>query len=165
MAFSEIATLKDNYKKFDKKIKFNNRIIMKIETEFTTKKKELKVLIHAKKTYLSELLKRGKDIRDDGLTWIIRKLMHMGVVVYQNDLPESLDQKAKEFLIARSQKQQDLTELETLLSLQLDMYKANMNLCVLNKGWATSGGQCAQPSRQDNTQNLESDNDANNEDD
>lgn len=59
----EIATLKDNYKKFDKKIKFNNRIIMKIETEFTTKKKELKVLIHAKKTYLSELLKRGKDIR------------------------------------------------------------------------------------------------------
>lgn len=59
----EINTLKDNYKKFDKKIKFNNKIIQKIESEFALKKKDLKVLLHAKKTYLLELLKRGLDIR------------------------------------------------------------------------------------------------------
>lgn len=96
---NEIKILRDSFSKFSQKLKFNNESIATIEEDIIEKKKTLKELNLSRKVFLFEILKYGKDCRDEGLTWIIRSIWNLGEKVYENQLPKFLDDKAKQFLL------------------------------------------------------------------
>lgn len=75
--------------------------------------------------FLYEILRIGLDCRNEGISWVIRVLWGYGEKVNLDQLPKFLDQKAKEFLLLKSQKLQELQEIETIKNFQLDLYKTN----------------------------------------
>ncbi|KAL4447117.1 hypothetical protein ABPG74_013969 [Tetrahymena malaccensis] len=122
----EIQTLKNTLVQYDKKMKDNDKQIILIEDNINQKKKELKSLQKGKKLFLLELLKNGKDARGEGLSWIIRSIWNSQEKVFDSYLPDFLDQKAKEYLLQRSHKEDELQNMVSLLNMQLELYKANM---------------------------------------
>lgn len=54
----------------------------------------------SKRGLLFEVLSIGLDCRSEGIIWIIEKLWTLGEKVYENHLPQFLDNKAKDFLIS-----------------------------------------------------------------
>ncbi|EGR34311.1 hypothetical protein IMG5_016770, partial [Ichthyophthirius multifiliis] len=99
-----------------------------IENEILIKKKYFKQLILAKKFFYYEILKHGKDNREEGLTWIIHQLQNMGENVNEINLPEFLDMKSKEFLIKKFNKQNEIKELEIIQNACLKMFKTSLKI-------------------------------------
>ena len=66
--------------------------------ELNIKKKEHKNHSKTKSIFLFELLQYAKDIRNTGVSWIIRAIWNIGEKVYNNHLPDYFDIKAKEYL-------------------------------------------------------------------
>lgn len=83
---------------FVKKQKYNRQIIDEIEDYVRPLKKELKKLLKLRIAFLKALLKKGKDYRNVGVSWVIEVLWSLGEKINENDLPEFLDSKAKQFL-------------------------------------------------------------------
>ena len=61
--------------------------------------------------------------RNEGLSWIIIALWNLGEQVTERELPDFLDQKGKEFLMQKSKKEVELRELNSMISIQMDIYK------------------------------------------
>ena len=61
--------------------------------------------------------------RTEGITWIVKSLQNMGEVVLEMHLPQFLDQRAKEFLLSKSLKDTELQEINSMLNIQMDIYK------------------------------------------
>ena len=55
--------LRDSYQKYQKKKEYNNKMIEKTVGQISEIKKELRSYKESHKTFLLELLKRGKDFR------------------------------------------------------------------------------------------------------
>ncbi|KAL4482786.1 hypothetical protein ABPG72_022346 [Tetrahymena utriculariae] len=124
----ENQILKESYQKFELKQHYNSEIIQSIEDQINQKRKDFKQLTKAKRTFLYEILKYGKDSRNEGLSWIIRAIQNLGEKVFDTHLPDFLDSKAKDFLLQKSQKIQEIQEIQTLQNVSLDIYKTNMSI-------------------------------------
>ena len=86
----------------------NYQTIKNLEVDMAVIKKEYKQNVKTKVIFLFELLAYAKDVRNTGLSWIIRSIWNIGEKVYNNHLPDYFDLKAKDFLLQKS-------ELEALL--------------------------------------------------
>eukprot|EP01017_Pseudomicrothorax_dubius_P044951 TRINITY_DN7682_c0_g1_i2.p1 TRINITY_DN7682_c0_g1~~TRINITY_DN7682_c0_g1_i2.p1 ORF type:complete len:477 (+),score=114.79 TRINITY_DN7682_c0_g1_i2:64-1494(+) len=101
----DLKVLNESYTAFKQKIDYNNGIIRDIEREVAGTKKDLKVAYKSKIVFLTGLLKQGLDCRSQGLSWIIKSLWNLGEKVYEAQLPDFLDSKAKSFLMNKSRKE------------------------------------------------------------
>ena len=72
------------------------------------------------------ILKFGKDFRTHGLECIIRLLWNSGTIpvpiflgesVKPSDLPDFLDERAKKFILFKSQKLNDISDTQNMLSM------------------------------------------------
>ncbi|KRX11130.1 hypothetical protein PPERSA_10897 [Pseudocohnilembus persalinus] len=122
----QILIFKENRGKFRGKVEYNDVIIKDLEKQIHQKKTEFKNHFKTQKVLYKQLLLIGKDVREKGLSWIIRKLKGFEEQVTKIDLPKFLDEKAKEYLIIRAKQEQDLDELKDLQEFNLDIYKNNI---------------------------------------
>ena len=77
--------------------------------------------------YYLEKLKKGEDTRKDGLSWIIEKLMELGVDIETNLFPGYLDHEQIEFLIQISELNFELHQLGIILKTFNDKKKEFIN--------------------------------------
>ncbi|KRX08159.1 hypothetical protein PPERSA_01704 [Pseudocohnilembus persalinus] len=108
------------------KINNNSEQIYIQEEQLGEKKKKFKDLERAQKLFYFELLKIGKDTRNKGLVWIILYLKKQGEKVKLEQLPDFLDQKAREFIFQKTSKIMELQEMVSIQEMQIDVYKQSL---------------------------------------
>ena len=77
--------------------------------------------------YYLEKLKKGEDTRKDGLSWIIEKLMELGVHIETNLFPGFLDNEQIEYIIKISELNFELHQLGIILKTFNDKKKEFIN--------------------------------------
>ncbi len=113
----QIKTLKESEDSHYKKINYNNGMITESEKNKKEVKQNIKKVHHIRAKFFINLLKSGKDVRNTGLSWLIKKLWQLGEKISEEHLPDYLDQRAKEFLIfVKKQKKLSIDSLLTIFN-------------------------------------------------
>lgn len=95
----QIKTLKESEDSHYKKVQYNNGMITESEKNKKAVKNNIKKIHHIRTKFFIKLLKSGKDVRNTGLSWLLKKLWQLGEKIAEEHLPDYLDQRSKEFLI------------------------------------------------------------------
>lgn len=108
--------MSQNLSAYQQKLEYNNRMIQELEPSKKAIKEDLKHLRKMHRKFLLKLLKSGKDfrfllvfllnwklflinIRKTGLVWLIKKCWSLGENITEQNLPDYMDSKAKDFLL------------------------------------------------------------------
>ena len=94
----KINSLKENWKKL-------NIIINKLDLDLEENKKKEKKIINKLMTFYKEILFKGKNVKKDGLVWIIKAIWNLGENVPMSFMPEFLDFDSIDFLFKLAHKQ------------------------------------------------------------
>ena len=95
----EIHKLKEEIKLKTNQINTNKKSLEKMEDAIEREKLEIKRYTIIRDDFLKNLLKKGRDCRDFGLSWLVRFHWNLGHNVFEENLPDFLDPKAKEFIL------------------------------------------------------------------
>ena len=94
----KIIGLKENWKQLD-------LILNKIDNELEENKNKEKKIINRLMTYYKEILFKGKNVKKDGLVWIIKSIWNLGENVPMSFMPEFLDFDSIDYLFKLAHKQ------------------------------------------------------------
>ena len=75
--------------------------------------------VKEQREYFLSILKNGFDVRNDGLVWVVKRLMELNYEVTSNDFPKFLDQKEAQYIITQA----ELLSEENLLLKQINQIK------------------------------------------
>jgi hypothetical protein len=113
----------------ENRIKYN-QLLEKKREELTKLDQETKILkdllqkgISEQITYYSGILKKGTDVRLDGLVWVIRKLMELNAFLDYEQFPKFLDRNHVDYLIKLAKKHIESTQLKLILKNLKDKQK------------------------------------------
>ena len=107
-----------------------NKKILSIEDELRKLKLRVNSRVSDHKRYYFEILKKGIDVRREGLSWILVKLIELKAFIEHSKFPNFLNTKQIEYLLKISYKQYELSELVklfTVLSNRQKALKDNLN--------------------------------------
>ena len=94
----KINNLKKEWKKLD-------NILNKIDLDLEENKKKEKKIVDRLMTYYKEILFKGKNVKKDGLVWIIKAIWNLGENVPMPFMPEFLDFDSIDYLFKLANKQ------------------------------------------------------------
>ena len=97
----KIKTIKEDIKKF-------NLVLNKINLELEEIKKKEKKITNRLMTFYKELLYKGKNVKKDGLVWIIKAIWNLGENVPMSFMPEFLDFDSIDYLFKLAHKQLEI---------------------------------------------------------
>ena len=83
-----------------------------IDSEIEANKKKEKVIVNRLMTFYKELLFKGKNVKKDGLVWIIKAIWNLGENVPMPFLPEFLDIDSIEYLFKLAHKQLEIEKCQ-----------------------------------------------------
>lgn len=104
LSLMKLAILKEQKKELIKKIKSRENELINLREEKNKIKNELLSHYH-------NILYEGKDIRKEGLSWIIQAIWNLKSEVLPSYLPKFLDENSIEFLFDYSSKKNKLKEM------------------------------------------------------
>ena len=135
LALMKLAQLKEQKKELIKKIKSNENELKNLREENNKIKSELLSHYH-------NILHEGKDIRKDGLSWVIQAIWNLKSKVLPSYLPNFLDQESIEFLFNFSTQKNKLKEMYKTfqkISQTINENKNNLNInfSSINSGFTT----------------------------
>ena len=99
--YNKIHLLKEEWKKLNKNVN-------EIDKEIEANKKKEKVIVSRLMTFYKELLFKGKNVKKDGLVWIIKAIWNLGENVPMSFMPEFLDIDSIEYLFKLAHKQLEI---------------------------------------------------------
>ena len=99
--YNKIHLLKEEWKKLNKNVN-------EIDKEIKENKKKEKVIVSRLMTFYKELLFKGKNVKKDGLVWIIKAIWNLGENVPMSFMPEFLDIDSIEYLFKLAHKQLEI---------------------------------------------------------
>ena len=99
--YDKIHLLKEEWKKLNKNVN-------EIDKEIEANKKKEKVIVSRLMTFYKELLFKGKNVKKDGLVWIIKAIWNLGENVPMSFMPEFLDIDSIEYLFKLAHKQLEI---------------------------------------------------------
>lgn len=85
-----------------------NRSLLHLRTQFESQSKK-------QRAYYSTKLKQGIDTRNEGLTWIVKRLLELNVKIDSSYFPTYLDADQIEYLLRRSHLEHEAYKLRSLL--------------------------------------------------
>ena len=94
----KINSLKENWKQLE-------LVLNKIDNELEENKNKEKKIINRLMTYYKEILFKGKNVKKDGLVWIIKSIWNLGENVPMSFMPEFLDFDSIDYLFKLANKQ------------------------------------------------------------
>ena len=94
----KINSLKESWKQL-------NLILNRIDNDLEENKNKEKKIINRLMTYYKEILFKGKNVKKDGLVWIIKAIWNLGENVPMSFLPEFLDFDSIDYLFKLAHKQ------------------------------------------------------------
>ena len=78
---------------------FNKDKIRRSEREIDKAEKQLLKCIKSMKSYYLDILKKSIDIREEGLIWVIRRLLRINYKPKKLDFPDFIDEKTYKYII------------------------------------------------------------------
>ena len=99
--YDKIHILKEEWKELSK-------IVNEIDVEIEANKKKEKAIVSRLMTFYKELLFKGKNVKKDGLVWIIKAIWNLGENVPMSFMPEFLDIDSIEYLFKLAHKQLEI---------------------------------------------------------
>ena len=78
---------------------FNKDMIRKTEREIDKTEKQLLKCIKSMQGYYLDILKKGVDIREEGLIWVIRRLLRINYKPKKLDFPNFIDERTYKYII------------------------------------------------------------------
>lgn len=116
----KIEQLTENFNKTKEKFEFkilqNKQKIEKNVKEMKVFKNVLNNLIKEQRIYFTNILKSGIDVRHEGLTWVVKRLIELNSHLEYSMFPRYLDHNQIDYLIKFSYKQIELTQMKIILN-------------------------------------------------
>ena len=115
--FNNLAKIKRTRKVLIEEINQINLEIKEKQYRFKKVKEQFKEKVKFLKEYYYQILKKGLDVRKDGLSWIIMKLMELNAFIDKNHFPRFLSSSEINYLMKLGVKQYELNELIKLFQI------------------------------------------------
>lgn len=99
-----------------------NSFAQHLHFEIKHLKKEISACMKISKEYYIDLLSKGNDIRSEGISWIVRKLLQLEYTPKRKDFPKYYDDRSCQFVIKLAKKQNENSILiEQLKNIKSDI--------------------------------------------
>lgn len=122
-----INELKNEKKKLEEKIK-------ELEIEIDKYKKDEKIIVNKLMMSYKESLFKGKNVKSEGLVWIIRAIWNLGENVPMSFMPNFLDCESIDYLFKLARKQNSMDSLnKKILEIKMKLKKKVSNKTHLLK--------------------------------
>ena len=115
--FNNLAKIKRRRKDLLEEINQNIIDIKEKQFRFKKVKDQFNEKVKYLKEYYYQILKKGLDVRKDGLSWIIVKLMELNSFIDKNHFPRFLSSSEINYLMKLGVKQYELNELIKLFQI------------------------------------------------
>ena len=115
--FNNLAKIKRRRKDLLEEINQNIIDIKEKQFRFKKVKDQFNEKVKYLKEYYYQILKKGLDVRKDGLSWIIMKLMELNAFIDKNHFPRFLSSSEINYLMKLGVKQYELNELIKLFQI------------------------------------------------
>ena len=130
-------------KELDEKIKELTKIKEKINSELEICKNEiiyLKLvyinLVKSQRNYYLDLLKKGYDVRKEGLIWVVKRLLEIQTKLEYHHFPKFLDNNHIKYIIEMSNLSLEEAQLKTILKIiekKREDVQNSLNNKIMNK--------------------------------
>ena len=127
---NHIKKLDEDKENLRKEMEYKNKKILNIENELRKLKLKVNSRVAEHKRYYFDILKKGIDVRREGLSWILVKLIELKAFIEHSKFPKFLNTKQIEYLLKVAYKQYELSELVklfTILTNRQKNLKENLN--------------------------------------
>jgi hypothetical protein len=116
---NEFDVLEEEYKKRKKELKGELDALLDLlrftEEKYKTLKLNIQEFTRQQKNYYYEILKKGIDVRSEGLCWVIKKLIELNAYLDASYFPRFLDRLEIDYLLDISYKETDHIYLSLVL--------------------------------------------------
>lgn len=107
--------------------------------EIKTLKKEIQLCIKTSKEYYIDLLKKGNDTRNEGVVWIVRRLLQLEYVPLLKDFPSYYTEESRSVLISIASKQnENFKYIEQLQKIRKDILTLDSNKQIIGESIETN---------------------------
>ena len=130
IVINHIKKLDEDKENLRKEMEYKNKKILQIEDELRKLKLKVNSRVAEHKRYYFDILKKGIDVRREGLSWILVKLIELKAFIEHSKFPKFLNTKQIEYLLKVAYKQYELSELVklfTILTNRQKNLKENLN--------------------------------------
>ena len=130
IVINHIKKLDEDKENLRKEMEYKNKKILNIENELRKLKLKVNSRVAEHKRYYFDILKKGIDVRREGLSWILVKLIELKAFIEHSKFPKFLNTKQIEYLLKIAYKQYELSELVklfTILTNRQKNLKENLN--------------------------------------
>lgn len=100
---------------FTNKLQDKRRMIRKIDDVIERLQLKIDVVMKDQVTYYIDIIKKGFDVRKEGLSWATKKLMELNVPLDYSMFPRFLDHSQIDYIINLSTKQVEYMQLNIIL--------------------------------------------------
>ena len=115
--FNNLSKIKKRRLSVINDIKENNLIIKEKQMKLKNVKDKFNEKVKFLKEYYYQILKKGLDVRKDGLSWVIVRLMELNAFLDKNYFPSFLSQSEIDYLMKIGIKKYELSELIKLFQI------------------------------------------------
>ena len=120
---NHIKKLDEDKENLRKEMEYKNKKILNIENELRKLKLKVNSRVAEHKRYYFDILKKGIDVRREGLSWILVKLIELKAFIEHSKFPKFLNTKQIEYLLKVAYKQYELSELVKLFTILTNRQK------------------------------------------
>ena len=120
---NHIKKLDEDKENLRKEMEYKNKKILNIENELRKLKLKVNSRVAEHKRYYFDILKKGIDVRREGLSWILVKLIELKAFIEHSKFPKFLNTKQIEYLLKIAYKQYELSELVKLFTILTNRQK------------------------------------------
>jgi hypothetical protein len=128
----EVTSMEENYYKrkaqFEAELHATVEEIRVIEETYKILKANMQDFAKQQKNYYYELLRKGIDVRSEGLTWVIKKLIELNAFLDTNHFPKFLDKTEIDYLLDIAHKETDILYLSMILKALKKTQKTKRNI-------------------------------------
>ena len=115
--FNNLSKIKKRRSSVINDIKENNLILKEKQMNLKSVKDKFNEKVKILKEYYYQILKKGLDVRKDGLSWIIVRLMELNAFIDKNHFPSFLSSSEIDYLMKIGIKKYELSELIKLFQI------------------------------------------------
>lgn len=116
----DLTMTKKEFEDFETKlsslIETNKDRITKLEHMIKENKNKLHIMINEQREYYLDILKKGIDVRSEGLCWILKKLLEMKCHFDYQNFPNFLEGYQKEYIVNLSKKKLEAYHMHSVLN-------------------------------------------------
>ena len=117
IVYNTLSKIKKKRKDLIDEIKENNLKIKEKQMKFKKSKDKFNEKVKFLKEYYYQILKKGLDVRKDGLSWVVVKLSELHAFIHKNHFPAFLSSSEIDYLMKVGIKKYELSELIKLFQL------------------------------------------------